>query len=165
MLKQALCVVEEMLEDRKYIPISCQIFNTDVIQRVNHSQYLTPNNKLAIVIVVESTSDIKTFSKYLKDPEFETIIFIYQNNITITHQAIEKNLCHKIEIWSVNSLLVNTKRHYLQPKVELAESFKYEGKLPKICFYDPIVRYYKFPSKSILKITNKDGFIHYRIVM
>lgn len=165
-LNKALITVEEMLEDRNYIPCYTKIPELDIIKRMSNRKYITLNGKIAIVAIVESTSQIKNYYKFIEDDNLETILFVYLNNITVAHRSIEKNLNHKIEIWSVFDLLINVSKHVLQPKIELVvdEQFKVDGKLPKISFYDPIIRYYKFKHKNIIKIIYKDGLISYRII-
>lgn len=165
LLEQALITVEEMLDDRNYIPLSNTFPELDIFKRMNNRKYLTPKGLYALVSVVESTSQIKNLSNYIDDSEFETILFVYTNNVTVAHQSIEKNLCYKIEIWSVYNLLINISKNMLQPKIEKVEKLNFKGKLPKICFYDPIARYYRFQPRDILKITNKEGFVNYRIVV
>lgn len=165
-LNQALHTVEEMLEDRNYIPCYTRILELDIFKRMNNRKYITLTGKFAIVAIVESTSQIKNYYKYIEDNNLETIVFVYLNNITVAHRSIEKNLNHKIEIWSVYDLLINVSKHVLQPKIEIIsdEQFKVDGKLPKISFYDPIIRYYKFKQKDIIRIKYKDGSISYRII-
>lgn len=165
-LTLALTTVEEMLNDRGYIPISSHFPEINVVDRVKNCKYFTPCGKFAIVIVVESSSQIKNFSKYIEDEEYETVLFVYMNVVTIAHKIMEKNLNNKIEIWSVYNLLVNISKHYLQPKIEkVTEELEICGKLPKISFQDPIVRYFCFKRKDILKITDSEGNIHYRTVV
>lgn len=160
----ALNTVEEMLEDRDYIPIATSIPEIDILIRMNNRKYITPSGKLAFVVVINSSSQIKTYSSQIEDENYETIIFIYTNNVTATHRSIEQNLNNKVEIWSVYHFLVNVSRHFLQPKVRKVTDIKLTGKIPKISFYDPIVRYYHFQPKDILEITNKEGFVNYRMV-
>lgn len=164
-LTQALTTVEEMLEDRNYIPISSTYPELDIEKRLCNRKYFTPNGKYAFVTVVESTSNIKNFASMISDEEYETILFVYTNNVTVAHKAIEKNLNFKVEIWSIFNLMINVARHYLQPKVERIDEIHFKGKIAKISIYDPLVRYYKFSIKDILKITSKEGFINYRIVV
>ncbi|QIH04864.1 hypothetical protein [Dasineura jujubifolia toursvirus 2a] len=166
MLNMALETTEEMVFDRGYTALS-DVNSMDVFARINERKYLTPSGKLAITVIVESTSQIKNYSDCIGDPAYETIICIYMGNITIAHKAIEKNSYYKIEILPVSFLIKNVSKHVLQPIVTKDDTgFKHRGKLPKISFYDPIVRYYKFNHKDILKITSKiNGTIHYRIVV
>lgn len=167
LFEKACQTIEEMLEDRNYIPLRNGIPETDIKKRVVDSEYLTKSCNMAFVTKVDSTSQIKNYYSLIKNPDYETIIFIYTNNVTVTHKTIEANLNNKIEIWSIDSLLVNASKHVYQPKVEkISKTSKIKGKLPKISFYDPIVRYYKFQRKDIIKVTNRQTELsHYRIVV
>ncbi len=40
----------------------------------------------------------------------------------------------------------------------------YTSKLSKYVKSDPIARFFKYQSGDVIKITNKDGFVSYRIV-
>lgn len=164
LLSIALNNVEQMFEDRNYIPISGIFPESDIVERMNNRKYLTPSGKFSMVAIVDSTSNIKNYSKLIDDECYETILFVYMNNVTVSHRAIEKNLNHKIEIWSIYNLLVNVSRHKYQPKLELAYNVSIKGRLPKISFLDPIIRYYRYKSKDIIKITTVDGDIQYRVV-
>lgn len=155
LLTKALETLEEMFEDRKYSPIKGE-----------DNKYITETGKFVIVSIIESISQIKNFSKYIEDPDYETVFFLYLNNVTVIHKENEKSLNYKIEIWSIENLVINVARHVLQPKVEKAKSaVKISEKLPKIQFYDPIVRYYRFKHRDVLKITDSRGFISYRVVV
>lgn len=165
-LKKALETVEEMMEDRNYIPLNHDITKTDVFERFKDRKYITPSNKFAVVLIVNSTSQIKNFSSIIDNDDYETILFIYMNTLTVQHKSIEKNLNYKIEIWSVYNLLTNISKHIFQPKIELlVTDCKLNYKLPKISFYDPIIRYYKFKKGDTIKITDKDNFISYRLIV
>lgn len=164
-LNLALPTVEEMLEDRGYTAISLgwSFPETDIIKRMQNRFYETPDNKYAIVSIIKCIGYIQEFSNHINNNNLETIIFIYLNSKTIKHKTKEKNFNYKIEIWPINDLFINVSRHFLQPKIEKCE--KVAGKLPKISSDDPICRYFKFKSKDFLKITNKEGFISYRMVI
>lgn len=165
LLRKALETMEEMLEDRNYIALYDGIPEIDIIKRMNNKEYITPTGKLAFVTIVDSTSQIKNYTSYIENPYYETIIFIYTNNVTIAHRSIEQKLNFKIEIWCVHSLLINVVKHSLQPKIELIlDNLLHKAKIPKIDINDPIVRYYKFKHKDILKITSLSGDISFRIV-
>jgi DNA-directed RNA polymerase subunit H (RpoH/RPB5) len=165
-IAKAFTVVEEMMDDRGYFPISNGVVEVDVVKRMTNRKYLTPNGKYVIVTIADSTSSIKQYSNYIENPAYESVFFLYTNSVTIAHTAIEKNLDHKIEIHPVASLQINITRHEIQPYVEKHTQTKIKGKLPKISFYDPICRYYKFNHRDVIKVTSKvDGSIHYRQVV
>lgn len=168
LLKSALKTVEEMLEDRLYIPIAKEFPAINIIERMNNRKYITSENKFAFVTVVDSISQIKNFSELIKDDNYETIIFVYTNNVNKQHKSLEKTLNHKIEIWSIYNLQINVSRHHLQPAVSKInyDVQQIDKKLPKILFYDPICRYFRFHQKDVIKvISGVDGNIHYRYVV
>lgn len=162
-LRIALINLEKMVEDRGYIEIYNGIPELDIIKRHEDREYITPSGKFALTTIIDLTSKIKNYTKYIEDPAYETIIFVYTNNFTITHKTIEIKLNFKIEIWCVNSLLINVMSHCMQPKIEKI-NYEIKGRIPKIDRNDPVVRYYRFQSKDILKITNSEGDIYFRIV-
>lgn len=165
-LEIALNTVEEMMEDRNYIPILTSIPEIDIKQRMTDRKYLTLNGKYALVAIVESTSAIKNYSEYIENTDYENIFFVYLNHLNISHYSIEKNLDYKVEIWSVHDLLINVSRHYLQPKIsKVEENIDFNGKIPKISLYDPLIRYFRFKKKDVIKITKRNGTINYRIVV
>lgn len=168
LLKLALNTAEEMFSDRGYKELESR-HNTDVYHRLNERKYETPSGKLAICVILDSTSQIKNYSEFIEDPDYESITCIYRGNINIAHKKIEKNSNYKIEILSVNFLIKNVSKHELQPIVTKDDTYVYspnERKLPKIMFYDPIVRYYRFKHKDILKtISRISGNVEYRIVV
>lgn len=165
-LEIALNTVEEMMEDRNYIPILSSIPETDIKQRMSNRKYITLNGKYALVAIVESTSAIKNYSEYIENPDYENIFFVYLNNLNISHYSIEKNLDYKVEIWSVYDLLINVSKHYFQPKIsKVEEEIDFNGKIPKISFYDPLIRYFRFKKKDIIKIVKHNGIINYRTVV
>lgn len=165
-LCKALETVEEMLEDRGYIPIAKKFVHLDIIAKMKNREYIKPSNKRAIVIIADLISEIKSYSKFTHI--YDTIFFVYTNNTTVVHKTIEKNLDYKIEIWSMFKLLINPAKHFLQPKIEKVDDPSLNNKkFQRIQFYDPIVRYYNFFHRDILKITeNENGVtsITYRIV-
>lgn len=171
-LYYSLPIFEKMLEDRKYIPLYTGIPKTDIIQRMNNRKYETPSNNLAMVIIANCTGDIKLYTDYICDPNYETILCIYTNNINISHKKMEKTFDYKIEIWPLIHLYIAD--HIFQPKIEVINTKELEEfkngkiqpiKLPKISYYDPIIRYYKIKHKSIIKIYETDRLISYRIVI
>lgn len=165
-LRIGLKTLEEMLEDRNYIQLRYSYPELDIIKRVNHGIYLTPEGKRVVVEIVRTLSTLQNYIKYINDPDIDFVLLVYLNNKTLLHLTKEKNFNNKLEIWPIFNLYINISRFHLQPKIE-----KYTGnnnafgKIPKILHDDPIVRYYRFKSKDILKITDKNGYINYRIVV
>lgn len=164
-LEIGLVTLEEMMEDRNYIQLRSCYPELDIISRVNNCKYITPEGKYVIVKIVKTISNIQDFIKYINDDDIDFILIVYLNLKTIIHQTKEKNFNYKLEIWPINSLLVNISKFHLQPKIEKAINPVISGKIPKILQDDPIVRYYRFKSKDILKITDKNGFVNFRIVV
>ncbi len=77
------------------------------------------------------------------------------------------------EIFSKDELQINKTKHTLVPKHELATPKEIRellktaprNKLPVIFKNDPMCKFYNFPVDSILRITRKNGFIAYRMVV
>lgn len=164
MLEQALENLEKMVYNRKYIPIAGPKIETNIVKRLTDKKFITPDGTFALVAQIDSTSQIKSYASFIEDPEFVTIIFVYMNNLTVTHKSIEKVLNNKIEIWSIQTLLIDVYEHELQPKIELVKNFEHKIKLPKISFYDPIVRYFRYQHQDVLRIIDLEGTISYRLV-
>nr|UOX61082.1 MAG: hypothetical protein DiTV3a_F12ORF1 [Diabrotica toursvirus 3a] len=128
--------------------------------------YKNKEGLFADYFFIYSISEIKNYSHIIEDLRYDTILFVYINNVTETHKELEKNFDFKIEIWPLKKLLINISKHELQPKIEpLRTQEKFPYKLPRISFYDPLIRYYRIPHKTVIKITDNDGFIHYRLVV
>lgn len=164
-LRLALTTVEEMFEDRGYTAIENADYpETDVVKRIQNTVFFTQNCKLAKVGVVDSVSQIKSFSSDIDDEDYETLFFVFLGSVTIAHKSIEKNLNYKIEIWPVTGLLANIARNELQPKIQKVD-LKFEFKPPKITQNDPLARYYRLRNGDVIKVTHKNGFVSYRIVV
>lgn len=164
---KALITVEEMFEDRGYVSIYKQFPELDITKRMVGKIFFTNENKKVVLYIIDSTSQIKMYSDMIINvDEYEVLVFIYTNNLTIAHKELEKNLDHRIEIWSVHRLVTNFSKHYLQPKICLVEKKPdINYKLQKISFYDPLIRYYRYKQHSIIKIIELDGSITHRIVV
>lgn len=165
-IRLALKTVEEMFEDRGYAAIENEGYpETDVVVRLKNTIFFTPNCKLARIEVVDSVGQVKSFSNYIDSEDYETIFFVFLGNVTVAHKSIEKNLNYKIEIWPVTGLLSNIARNELQPQIQKMENLKLNFKPPKITQNDPLARYYRLRAGDVIKVTHKNGFISYRIVM
>jgi DNA-directed RNA polymerase subunit H (RpoH/RPB5) len=168
-LYMSLPIFEQMLDDRKYIPLYSNIPKIDIIERMNKGKYECPSGKYAMTIIATCTKDIKVYTDIICDDDYETIICIYTNNINISHKKMEKIFDYKIEIWPL--IFVNISSHSLQPKIETINQREFKLtkinplKLPKISYYDPLIRYYRIPHKSIIKITDFDSLVSYRLVI
>lgn len=169
LLEYSLPLFEKMMEDRNYIPLEKKCPPINIIERMNERHYKTPSGKLALIVICNNAAGIKSYTAQICNDEYETIVCIYTNNINISHRKMEKNLNYKIEIWPL--LFVYIADHFLQPKIEAIPLSEHKyisipaSKLPKISYYDPLIRYFRIPHKSIIRIHNIDGMISYRIVV
>lgn len=100
-------------------------------------------------------------------------IIVYQENVTsMTSKSIDQSVDMKIELFSLDDLQFNITKHRLVPKAferlttNEAMSFKksYGVKLPIMKTTDPIARFYNYNQGDLIKITQRDGLINYRIV-
>lgn len=105
--------------------------------------------------------------------EIYRCIIIYNNSMSSMAKNIIKNGgMVDIEIFSDDELQINITKHDLVPlheKLSSQECFdfknKYGTKIPKITTSDPISRFYNFKEGDIIKITRKNGYVAYRIVI
>ncbi|CCA61367.1 hypothetical protein AV955_gp010 [Diadromus pulchellus ascovirus 4a] len=127
--------------------------------------FVAPSGKIAMTVVLTSMVGLKKYSKYIEGDSYEVVIVIYFGSVTLYHRALEKTLKHKIEIWSSEQLLVNPTTHVLCPKIEVVPKLSCQYQIPKISFYDPLMRYFRIKPKTILKVTNVDGWVSFRRVV
>ncbi len=55
------------------------------------------------------------------------------------------------------------KKKYIKCKIENGKKIILQS-FPSMSKSDPIARFFKYQSGDVIKITNKDGFVSYRIV-
>lgn len=163
----ALQNFEDMITDRGYIPIDNGNVEEDIEKRLFEQHYKISGTKFkSFSTIIDSTVALTDYSHIILDESYQSVLVIYTNTVTVAHRAIEKKLMHKVEIWSINSLMVNPTKHILHPKIEkMPKGFHCEAyKIPKISLYDATVRYYRFRQRDVLKITDKNGVVSFRRV-
>jgi DNA-directed RNA polymerase subunit H (RpoH/RPB5) len=118
-------------------------------------------------------SGMSKFLTMMNDAGSTHSIIVYQENVTsMTTKSIDQSIDMEIELFSIDELQYNITKHRLQPKsfdklptVE-AISFKkrYSNKFPIMKTSDPIARFYNYKQGDVIRITQRDGLINYRIV-
>jgi DNA-directed RNA polymerase subunit H (RpoH/RPB5) len=100
-------------------------------------------------------------------------IIVYQDNVTsMTSKSIDQSVDMEIELFSLDELQFNITTHRLQPKsfrrLNPTESLKFKQsygvKIPVMKTTDPIARFYNYKHGDVIKITQIEGTIDYRIV-
>jgi DNA-directed RNA polymerase subunit H (RpoH/RPB5) len=135
------------------------------------------NPNLAVAKFIETTSELKTapLSNIIDftETEFGCVTIICKGNITTNIKKIEQSSFGKIEIFHVSEMQMNIKNYHLQPhfyKLSNEEHSEFQKFLTKkvgfpfLCRSDPISRFFKFQIGDIIKVTNKDSDVSYRIV-
>lgn len=145
------------------------------------------NPEFAIAKFIETTQEIKSppLSQIIdfSSNEYVCITIICNGSITTNVKKIEQTTKGKVEIFHNKDLQMNITKYHLQPLFnklsnEEAKDFKKKyikckienGKkiilksFPSMSKSDPIARFFKYQSGDVIKITNKDGFVSYRIV-
>ena len=123
-------------------------------------------------------------SKVLKFTTDNTTILNNFKIIFVLNDGLEFPKRHDLELkrdkthtyFSMNRLIVNPIKHYLQPKYVLhrENSVKYKEimeiyrakpiNFTKFCYDDPVVKYYDGQVNDIFEIVYKSGDVQYRIV-
>jgi DNA-directed RNA polymerase I, II, and III subunit RPABC1 len=172
----ALKVLSEMLDDRGYQIEYC--YHTDqteeereyVIKAFHKSShknilcFMSKDDKLTI-------QGIKDCISIMNKDDTDRCIIVYRSSVTSGAKKSLETIEYKFELFGLHELQLNITHHRLVPrhqkvtpeeKTELDKSYK--GKLPIILHTDPICRYYAFQKGDYIRITRKNGTIHYRIV-
>jgi DNA-directed RNA polymerase subunit H (RpoH/RPB5) len=131
----------------------------------------------SIAKFIETTSELKTLPLSnlidFTETEFGCVTIICKGNITTNIKKIEQSSLGKIEIFHVSEMQMNIKNYYLQPdfyKLSNEEHSEFQKFLTKkigfpiLCRSDPISRFFKFQTGDVIKVTNKDSEVSYRIV-
>lgn len=118
-----------------------------------------------------SIQGIKEFISIMNKEKCLKCIIIYRDSVTSSAKKSLEIMEYNIELFSINELQFNITEHRLVPLHERVSKEEkenleqnYKGKLPIILSSDPISRYYYFQRGEYIRITRKDGTIHYRVV-
>jgi DNA-directed RNA polymerase subunit H (RpoH/RPB5) len=118
-------------------------------------------------------SGMSKFLTMMNDAGSTHSIIVYQDNVTsMTSKSIDQSVDMEIELFALDELQFNITTHRLQPKsfdrLSPPESMKfrksYGVKIPIMKTIDPIARFYNYKHGDIIKITQRDGLVDYRIV-
>lgn len=160
-------IILEMLHDRNYSIIDEN--EQMIISREDNTQ-----NYMQIFIE-NSQLNIKRLQYYLNTAEknkYSHIIIVHNGNVTIAVKNNMSVLPIRIELFGINELQYNITKHILVPKHEKVSNemkkslMKYGMNFfPTITTVDPVCRYYDFKRGDIIKITRKNGYVIYRIVV
>ncbi len=153
-----------MLKKRGYINLKEE--NNTIIGNRDHD-----NQKIIVFFTQEDKIGIKLFQIYNE----KMINLGINKGILIIKGYVTSNVKDEIsilatakvpiyiEVFSENKLIFDITEHYLVPKHEKISNKEKEEllnryniketQLPKICYTDPVVRYYDFQKMDILKIT------------
>ncbi|UIB20663.1 putative protein 454R [Cricket iridovirus] len=179
MFSKSYQITKEMYKARGW-----QIIKEDeltILAKVN------TNPEFAIAKFIETTQEIKSppLSQIIdfSSNEYVCVTIICDGSITTNVKKIEQTTKGKVEIFHNKDLQMNITKYHLQPLFnklldEEAKDFKKKyikckienGKkiilqsFPSMSKSDPIARFFKYQSGDVIKITNKDGFVSYRIV-
>ncbi|CAB4253622.1 similar to Saccharomyces cerevisiae YBR154C RPB5 RNA polymerase subunit ABC27, common to RNA polymerases I, II, and III [Maudiozyma barnettii] len=123
---------------------------------------------------------MKTFVIHIQEKNYQTGIFVYQNNITPSAMKLVPSIPPAtIETFNEDSLIVNITHHELVPKhirlseeekVELLKRYRLkESQLPRIQRADPVALYLGLKRGEVVKIIRKSEtsgrYASYRICM
>lgn len=126
--------------------------------------FLSEEDKLNIQGIKEKIS-------IMNKENAERCIIVYRTSVTSSAKKSLETLRYHFELFGLHELQLNVTKHRLVPrhekasleeKTELDKSYK--GKLPTILHTDPVSRYYAFQRGDYIRITRKNGTIHYRVV-
>lgn len=167
--------IKEMLEQRGYKDLVVE--NEDkhkVVKGVRGTKII-----YAFITKIDKFNTEKTqeYIKLMQENDITHAIIVYRQVITSTAKKnIEKlptndEVNIKIELFSDKELRFNITKHRLQPKFKLfnhkeATTFKrdYGKSIPIMFTCDPIARFFNYKPGDIIRLTNSDGYVSYRIV-
>lgn len=118
---------------------------------------------------------IQEYISMIKKMDICHCLIVYKDSATpIAKKVVDDSQKIIIELFNEDELQYNVTKHKWVPKHEMmfkkktkgAEEFKkkYGDKFPIIFKTDPISRFYGYNTGDIIKITQKDGYIKFRIV-
>jgi len=180
--KYAIKVLSEMIEDRGYRIEYIKDYKEDYKDNKEEENpfiikaFHTSNHK-NIILCFMSEDDklniqgIKDRISIMNKENAENCIIIYRSSVTSSAKKSLETLKYNFELFGLHELQLNITKHRLVPrhekatpeeKIELEKNFK--GKLPVLLHTDPVSRYYAFQKGDYIRITRKNGTIHYRFV-
>ncbi len=177
-------IVFDMLADRGYNVQEKQKVSADEyddFSEENIELYLKKNSGKQI-IVIWSKNDvgvafINTLYKKMKEEDIKNAMIIKFGKLTPNANTTITELAHEltIQVFDYSEICINPTKHILVPKHELLskketeqllESYKIKkNQLPRIFHTDAIVKYYGWKRGNIVKISRKNGSIHYRCIV
>jgi len=138
-----------------------------------------PNNEpMCVFFATASKFNVESIQEYIlmmKKMNLNHSIIVYKENVTpVAKKIIDETKEFKIELFQVDELQCNITTHYLVPKHEIhckkgtkdCIKFKklYSDNFPIILRSDPISRFYDYDKGDVIKITDSDGYVTFRIV-
>jgi DNA-directed RNA polymerases I, II, and III subunit RPABC1 len=154
--------------------------NYEIIDRDDERILARKPNKEEMCVFLTNTSkfnveNIKEYIHMMRKMELNHSIIVYKDNVTpVAKKIIDDTKEFKIELFHVDDMQYNITKHYLVPKHEIHckkgtpkwDEFKkkYSDNFPVILRSDPISRFYDYDKNDIIKITDSDGFVSFRIV-
>lgn len=169
-MKKAYEICLEMIEQRKYT-----ILDRDD-ERILAQK--TNNEPMCVFFATASKFNVESIQEYIlmmkKMNLFHSII-VYKDNVTpVAKKIIDETKEFKIELFHVDELQFNITKHYLVPKHEMhckkgtknCIKFKkmHSDNFPILLRNDPISRFYDYEKGDVIKITDSDGYVSFRIV-
>jgi DNA-directed RNA polymerase I, II, and III subunit RPABC1 len=169
-MEKAYEICMEILFDRKY-----EVLDRDD-ERILAKK---PNNELMCVFLTNSSKfNVESIQEHIlmmRKMELNHCIIVYKDNVTpVAKKIIDDTKDFKIELFQVDELQYNLTKHFLVPKHEIQHKKgtkgcvnfkkKYGDKFPVLLSTDPVSRFLGFDKGDIIKITQKDGYVSFRIV-
>ena len=150
----------EMLSQRGYTIVDTE----DIIA-------IKPNGKQVIVFFNEASSfdtkSMKEIFSIMSERGVDHSIVVYRDKVTPATKTEDM----KIELFAEEDLQINITKHRLQPKFEKlndeeSNEFKklYGLKFGVLRVDRPIARFYDYVRGDVIRITQSNGYINYRIV-
>ena len=126
--------------------------------------FLSEEDKLNIQGIKEKIS-------IMNKENADRCIIVYRTSVTSSAKKSLETLRYNFELFGLHELQLNITKHRLVPRHEKASleeknelDKSYKGKLPVLLHTDPVSRYYAFQRGDYIRITRKNGTIHYRVV-
>lgn len=169
-MERAYTISLEILNQRKYIVLDKD--DERILAR-------KPNDELMCVFLTNSIKfNVESIQEYIlmmKKMNLYHSIIVYKDNVTpVAKKIIDDTKEFKIELFKVDELQFNITKHYLVPKHEIhfkkgtkeCMKFKktYGDNFPILLRNDPVSRFYDYEKGDIIKITDSNGFVWFRIV-